>query len=364
MKNLILFLCMLSFSFHSCKKDNVEPDPNGEPSGDQTVLEAVIGAEGGKLETEDFILTVPEGAFDETTTLRLYLEENDPSQGATQVTPTYRLTGLNCLWSKPIEFKIKYNGTLQEENYIAMGYNYYDLELEDSVMVNELFAAVDSQGFLSCTVPPLEVPNSSVKSTPEHPVVYHPLAFHARLMMRGMSKKTATLHSESVRINYDAELSVNHLKVDQFAQYIEEAVHFFHAMGLMDMNTLKGDYKIRVQIFDDPPNAGQPCFIEPKFASLESFPMQSRYKIFTNVYLITIPRSYFENADDNQLRMVAGQGVFRFENYCFFRDAKNWLHWALNYWVREYFYGSNPEYKDRREYICNVHATIPWNECH
>ncbi len=30
MKKLILFLSVLSLSFHACKKDPVEPDPNGE----------------------------------------------------------------------------------------------------------------------------------------------------------------------------------------------------------------------------------------------------------------------------------------------------------------------------------------------
>lgn len=346
MKNLALFLCMLSLFFHSCMKELDEPDQNDEPFDDQTFTESIIGADGGKLETEDFILNVPEGAFDTTATLKLTLEENDPSQSAAQVTETYRLTGLNCLWNKPLKFKIKYGGTLQEESHIAFGFNYYDSELEDSVMVNELFAAVDSQGFLNCTVPPLEVPDSELKFTSEHPVVYHPLALQARLMIRGWSKKIASVQSECVEIKYDPGFSFDRSKVEQFAKDLDEAVYFFDLMGLMDKKIFQGDYKIRVQIFDNPSGASKPSFLEPKFTSLAVHPPEIQYKILTKVYMIKVPGSYFENADNKQLRMVAGQGVFRFENYCFVRNFKNWLLWALNSWVKEYFYGSNPEYQE------------------
>jgi len=347
MKNLIVFLCMLSLLFSACKKDLDEPDlnPNEEPSGDQASLEAVIGAAGGKLETKDFIITVPEGAFDTTATLKLTLVESDPSQSAAQVTSTYRLTGLNCNWSKPLEFKIRYDGTLGEESYIALGYNYYDAEIEDSIMVNELFAAVDSQGFLSCIVPPLEVPDSELKFTSEHPVVYHPLALQARLMIRGWSKKIASLQSECVEIKYDPGLSFDRSKVEQFAKDLEEAIYFFHTMGLMKRDVLGGRHKIQVHIFDDARNATQPSFIEcNEIGSLKAFDPATQYRLLSMVYKIKIPGSYFIEADNNRLRMVAGEGIFRFENYCIIRERKNWLVWALNSWVREYFYGSNPEF--------------------
>ena len=344
MKNLILFLCMLPLLFNSCKKDLVEPDPNDEPSDVQSVSEAVIGADGGKLEAEDFILTVPEGAFDTTVTLKLVPIENDPDRSAVQVSSTYQLIGLNCLWSKPLELKIRFEGTLEEESYMAVGFKHYDVELEDSVMVNELFAAVESQGFLSCTVPPLEVPNSSVKFTPEHPILYHPLAFHARLMVRGWSK-IITVRSECAEIKYNPGLNFDRSKVEQFAKYLDEAVYFFDIMGLMEKQIFQKDYMIRVNIFNEPARITHPFFFQPQFEPMEGFDA-SINSPWTKIYKIKIPGSYFENADNNQLRMAAGEGVFWFDNYCYVKDKKNWLHWALNYWVREYFYGSNPEYKE------------------
>jgi len=111
-KNLILLLCILSLAIYSCEKEPDEPDQNGDPADNPSLLEADIGSAGGKLETEDFVLTVPEGAFDTTVTLKLTLVENDPLQDAAQVTGTYKLTGLNCSWNKPLEFKIRYSGTL------------------------------------------------------------------------------------------------------------------------------------------------------------------------------------------------------------------------------------------------------------
>ncbi len=98
-----------------------------------------------------------------------------------------------------------------------------------------------------------------------------------------------------------------------------------------------------------PPNTIRPSFIEPTIRVTEvSCKCQQTFNTLTKVYLVKIPGSYYENADAKQLRMVAGEGVFRFENYCFFRDMKNWLHWAIYYWVKEYFYGSNPRALERR----------------
>ncbi len=40
-------------------------------------------------------------------------------------------------------------------------------------------------------------------------------------------------------------------KLEQFAQYVDEAVYFFQVMGLMDRKIFQADYKIKVNIFDD-----------------------------------------------------------------------------------------------------------------
>ncbi len=67
--------------------------------------------------------------------------------------------------------------------------SYYDLELEDSVLVNELFAAVDSQGFLSWYCTPAGSAKFPGKILLRNILVaYHPLVFHDRLMIRGMVK--------------------------------------------------------------------------------------------------------------------------------------------------------------------------------
>lgn len=337
MKNLILFLCMLPLLLNSCKKNLNEPIPEELPPEDQAFSELVVDASGGILETEDFTLSVPEGAFDTTVTLRLYLEENDPVPTEEKVTNAYQLTGLNCNWNEPLELKIRYEGTLEGESYIAIGYKYYDVELEDSVLVNELFSADDSEGFLKCTLPPMEAANAIAKSTMLTPYD-HPVILLTKLILRGLSK-TGTLKSESAEIKYD--LGIDQSKVETFASYMDEAMYFFHAMGLLDKDIYQGDYKVRVQIFDEPSEFSNPSFIEPKYRTWAGISPKSRFNTLSHVFMIKIPESSFLNADDKQLRMLAGEGIFRFETYFFFENEKNWLHWASIFWVREYFYGSN-----------------------
>jgi len=338
MKNLVLLLMVTFLALYSCKKEIVEQNPKDEPPIEETVAEATIGPAGGKLETEDVVLIVPEGAFDTTITLRLFIAD-DPSPDPKRVTGTYRLEGLNAVFSKPLELKIRYEGTLEEESYIALGYNYYVPETEDSVMVNELVSAVDSMGFLKGKLLPLEMPGSSEKSTTLSPY-YHPIVLQHYLMIRGWSK-ISTVRSVCAEIRYDHGFNFDRSKVEKFARYLDEAVYSFDAMGLMGSHVFLGIYKLRVNILDDSPGNDMPSFIEPKL-KLESFLQTTgNYKLLTWSYLLNIPGNYFAEADDNQLQMVAGEGVFRFENYCYFRERQNWLQWALICWVREYYYGSN-----------------------
>ncbi len=109
----------------------------------------------------------------------------------------------------------------------------------------------------------------------------------------------------------------------------------------MDSEVFQEKHRIRVQIFDAPTESSDPSFIEPQYMSLEGLPPMSIFKALTRVYMIKVPASFFNNAENKELRMLAGEGVFRFDTYCFFRDVKKWFQWASIFWVKEYFYGSN-----------------------
>jgi len=358
MKDLILLFCLIFFFCISCEKEAPDPDPGPEsPVGDK-ITESTIGAAGGILESEDVLLTVPAGALDTTLTLALYLEEDAHSRPGNQVTQTYRLTGLNAAWSKPLELSVKYEGTLEGENYIALGYSYYDQENEDTIMANELFEARDSLGFIKCFMPPLEVEVFTKKAGLEHPVKYHPLVFHTRLMLRGMSSM-GTVISECAEIKYDRTLDFDRSKVEQLAAYMDEAVHFFHTIGIMNADYFRGKNKVRVQILDDPKIVTYASFIESDIKPvLEALSLSKDHlpSILLQTYLFKIQGQHFQSLEDLDLKMLAANGVHRFINNCYFGDKKNWLLWAINFWVTEYFHGSYPGSLQYSMYMHSFHG--------
>ncbi len=84
-------------------------------SGDTTlnllvpkILKSVtVGPEGGKLEIEDFSLTVPEGALSETTELKLALEPDSVDFGGKEYSKQFRVDGLPEFYASDLILKIK-----------------------------------------------------------------------------------------------------------------------------------------------------------------------------------------------------------------------------------------------------------------
>ena len=86
----------------------------------ELLAEAPIGPEGGTLETEDFKLTVPSGAFSQTAELSLYIEEKD-SVNNNSVTPFYVIEGMPENYSEPLQLSLRYAGSASGILYIERG---------------------------------------------------------------------------------------------------------------------------------------------------------------------------------------------------------------------------------------------------
>lgn len=358
MKNLFLFIAMFSILCISCKKDPLDPDPGPEAPEGKNLAEATIDEKGGKLESGDVILTVPAGALDTTLTFALSLDEDAATLSTHQVTGTYQLTGLNAHWSKPLELSIKYDGELDGESYIALGYTYYDPVHEDTILVSELFKAVDSLSYLKCTIFPLENPLGAQKAAFDHPLKFHPIVFHTRLMLRGMSSM-GTVRSECAEIKYDRGLSFDQSKVEQLAKYIDEAVTLFHTMDLMHSDYFRGKNKLRVQILEDPSIGATSYHIESDLESaVEALSLPKEYlpAVLLQTYLVKIQGSHFETVEDFYVKTMAVQAVLRFINNSYFGEKKNWLLWAIQYWAMEYFAGSYPGSLETSMYMHPFHG--------
>lgn len=340
MRKVILFICLIPLLSATCTKEAPEPDPGDVPSED-LLVRADIGPEGGKLQTEDFLLVIPEGAFDTTVTISLFLEDNDPSRLVNQITPSYRLTGLKQVWNKSLELSIRYDGDLEEGNQIAFGFTFYEEEFEDSVHIHELYEATDSLGFLKCILSPVADPDPFLKTAPLSTPLYHPLVFHNYLMVRGMTK-IGTHRSDYAEIKYDKGVDLS--KVIRLGQELDEAILFFHAQGFINANLFTGKYKLRVQILDENNNAQRPSFCLPEFEDLKGLYVKGKNYFSAGVlslYTIKFPLSYFRNVENNELRGYAGRGVFHYGSYCRIPEEMNWIYFAFRTWVEEYFHGSS-----------------------
>jgi hypothetical protein len=152
MKNIIPFLLIAILFFNTCKEN--EPTAPEEETPQEVLAEALIGPEGGTLETEDFKLTVPSGAFNQTGELSLYIEEKD-SVNNNSVTPFYVIEGMPENYSAPLQLSLRYAGSTSGILYIEIGTEAEIIDFDTTYIDNiyELFDAVDESGYLKTTLP-------------------------------------------------------------------------------------------------------------------------------------------------------------------------------------------------------------------
>lgn len=330
------------FLLHSCVKEDPEPEPEQEQEipAENISAEATIGPEGGELAIEDFILSVPEGAFETPVTLSLIVEEEVERTDPKQVTEWYCIEGLNTEFIKPLEFSIRYEGELEGESAIAFGFHYFDEETGDSVWVKELVGAVDSAGFLTGTLAMADLSGVKKKTVYITDGLANLLVMQTRLLVCGISK-IDTFRSEYAEIRYDPAFFFSRAKVEQFAQYIDDAVNFFDALQLIKRPVLAGK-RFRVNIIDPGRVTAYPIFTFPRGFIINPLNVDYSVKVATKSYLISINGDFFSVAEDNKLRMLAAEGVLRFCNGFNGLKMNDWLQYSILYWAKRYFYGAYP----------------------
>ncbi len=146
MKRLLMaaFLC-ISILYAGCSSDG--PTGTDEPRNDP-IATATIGPEGGTMATDDFILDVPAGAFDSSNELNLYVEAEQLPYSDNAVSGLFRLDGIPNIFAEPLRMALRYEGTLSETSYGAIGQELFIRTLGDTATAYVLFEAADSSGFL------------------------------------------------------------------------------------------------------------------------------------------------------------------------------------------------------------------------
>ena len=292
----------------------------GPPPDDYILQESqTIGPEGGELATDDFSLTVPQGAFYSAAELKLYASSTDSPFGDNGVSRTFKLEGLPPYYSEPLQLSIKYQGTLSHGSFIAIGKEALIPILDETETVYDLFPATESSGYLLCQLPPVlqgfgatregDYYEASLKLGPEP----------AKPMVAITDYETYTSAAGHFIIKHPADVTD---LVDDVAGYLEDAYDTFKQMGINYQSRTYPDQEIDavdviVKKFELPTDL---------FSYVDDNPAEQRHE-----FKVEISKDMMTQAKFPELRIAAGRGFF-------YLVAE--LHWTQPYafWYEDHWF--------------------------
>lgn len=127
----------------------------------------VVSSQGGVVETPDISLSIPGGAFGSETEISLLRSSDAQPFAESAVSDTFRLQGLPDEFDKPLTLRIRYEGTLSGDSFIAVGEEVFSTDVERTTAYH-LWPAVESDGFLIAELPPLReeaTPTASIRDS-------------------------------------------------------------------------------------------------------------------------------------------------------------------------------------------------------
>lgn len=118
MMKSFLILVSIFFVFISCtEKKSTEPDE----TDDTPLASVIIDANGGKLEYEDLLITIPAGSFNNSTELKVFQDASLNSEFENMLSESYIIDGIPENFNVPIEIKLRSQTPNNGEAVIAIG---------------------------------------------------------------------------------------------------------------------------------------------------------------------------------------------------------------------------------------------------
>jgi hypothetical protein len=157
--SLVFLVLSLSVFLITCSKDIDDPgtDPNPDPDPEVvTSITKTIGFNGGLVELGDLELDFPQGIFEGDNQVTVS-EYSTYTSGFDNVnSKAYKVEGLPQVINNPITVSIKYDGTLVDEPYLAMGEEILIKSLNKETTAFRLLDATEADGILTGEIPILE----------------------------------------------------------------------------------------------------------------------------------------------------------------------------------------------------------------
>jgi len=324
-ESLLAFVLVLAVG---CNKDKIEPTDTNTDF--EVEASETIGPEGGSIETEGFVLTIPAGAFGSETELVLSSAVDKQTFGEYLVSRMFKIDGIPVEFSKPLKVKIRYEGTLSEGSYIASGEEVYTPSLDTLTNAFRLINATDSSGWLNGELPMPEehVPSSGLKKKSTDAG-----GFAGRML--GAITSIVSIYSENLNflIHYPLFL-VNYSDAVALGDYLEEAYSFFE--NHFDLKYSDSLEIVQVNVMS---------FAYRKAYSSSAFGYYSNSYIFQYSGYLDFNSEYLQ--DRENIRLTAGHEFFHLVQYLYdkrgafskaaYPSNHQWFNDATAVWSEKYF---------------------------
>lgn len=235
----VLFLLILFFCF-GCKED--EPTAPVKELDEIIENSAIIGVQGGELKTEEIVVSVPNGAFNSDSEIKITRPSGSDPFDQNRLTPYLQITNIPADFSKPIQIKLKLTESSDDYKYIAVGEETFAKSLSESVISYKLLDAVEKDGFIECTIHPY--------NTTAYPKMGLMDRDFFSIHLQGLYGRNPVLSNEghfSIRAG-DKSVSVNN--AIELAGYLEEAYTKFKNMGYSYENRTTWPIEVTLKTMD------------------------------------------------------------------------------------------------------------------
>ncbi len=118
------------------------PGKDDDITNDTIINSTTVGTDGGIINADDLTLTIPAGAFSQAVDINIYLSSATDSSIDDIATKVYKIEGFPDQYSKPIDVRIKHNGTINEQTYLIVQEESYIPSLDRISACNIYFKAV------------------------------------------------------------------------------------------------------------------------------------------------------------------------------------------------------------------------------
>ncbi|MBK7106097.1 MAG: hypothetical protein IPH62_12515 [Ignavibacteriae bacterium] len=327
MKSIFTFsvLLLLSLIIYSCAEDSpTKPEEKEVP----VLGSKNIGNEGGTISIDNFELNVPTGAFKNNSEIKISKSVDDNLFSTNNVSDFFVIDGIPAEFDKPIKIKIKYNGSLKDSSFIALGESNFVASLNSEAKSYRLLSAKDSAGFLIAQIPST-VGTGMEKSNSNYSIEADDLSFNLGAIAGYASYKSRGNH---FRINFPSSVIT---QAYDLADYLESAYDKFQSIGFSYSRRSKWPVEVTVKVLDNSvygysynsswgDNYGYMEFNANKMGDAEELKVTAGHEFFHLVQSLYDPRNRFSKSK--------------------FQSPHLWLDEASSVWAESFFSSSGSNY--------------------